>query len=248
MSRRDIEIIVDRRPLALDRGSRDLTVTVDRSSFAFDLSSARSIDVDGRMEIKDCRISKANVCEYAGAEIPDWQALGLQADKSYRMYRDAGALRKSAATFENLPLMSEHIGVDANNPQKYFVVGAVSNVRWQAPYLVADLKIWDADAIAKVKDGSCRELSPGYRYVPIMQAGIAPDGEQYDGIMSGPIIANHLAVVPVGRTGPDVMVADSIPIFTNDTAGALKRIEYETRHAQERDPMAQVIPNYYRLP
>lgn len=179
----------DRSPrLAMDRG-------------------ARSKDVNGWLHIKDCRISKANVCPYMGKEIPDSEALGLNPDQVYYLYRDAGALRAAAASFERVPLMIVHVAVTADQPNKHRIIGAVSNVRWQAPYLVADLTVWDGEGIEAIESERQAELSPGYHYRPEMNSGVN-DGERFDGRMLD-IVANHLAIVDTGRTGPDVMVNDS---------------------------------------
>jgi hypothetical protein len=85
-------------------------------------------------------------------------------------------------------------------------VGTVSNVPWKSPYLVADLAVWDSDAIAAVQNESQRELSCGYRYKAIMVAGKVK-GEAFDGRMVD-IIGNHVALVAAGRVGSDVVVRD----------------------------------------
>ena len=46
-------------------------------SIAFDRASVRNYDADGRMHVERTPISKANVCEYWGREIPGAEALGL---------------------------------------------------------------------------------------------------------------------------------------------------------------------------
>lgn len=177
-----------------------------RVRLAFDRGSMRTKDVDGRMHVKDCRISKANICPYLGREIPDSEKMGLQSDKVYRLYREAAALEAAAPTFERVPLMMRHVATTAAEPQKETIIGAVSNVRWQAPYLVADLTVWDAAGIEAIESERQQELSPGYRYTPSMVAGNI-DGDPYDGLMLS-ILANHVAIVDTGRTGPDVMVND----------------------------------------
>lgn len=171
--------------------------------------SMRTKDVDGRLHVRDCNVSKANVCPYIGHEIPDWQQLGLEADRIYYLYRDAAALAEAAKTMERVPLMMRHVASTAARPQKETIVGTVSNVRWIAPYLRGDLTVWDAVAIEAVESQRQCELSPGYRYTPVMESGVSPEGERYDGRMMGPIIFNHLALVDTGRTGPDVVVNDS---------------------------------------
>ena len=197
----DIELVDDR--LALDR---------------------RTIDVDGRMHVPDCNFSKANVCPYIGSEIPGYVALGLDPGKIYQVYRDRKALAAAASTFENSPLMFQHVEVSAASPQKSLTVGVCSNIRWRAPYLVCDLAVWDGEAIRAVQNESQRELSAGYRYVPIVEPGTV-DGEPYE-IRMSEIVGNHIALVSVGRAGPDVMVRDEAP---------------------RARPMAEVIPGFDRL-
>lgn len=175
--------------------------------------TARTKDpLNGWLHIRDCRISKANVCPYLGREIPDSEELGLDPEHVYYMYRDAAGLEAAAKSFERIPLMLEHVAVTATSAQnkeiKRKIIGAISNVRWQAPYLVADLTVWDGEGIEAIESERLCELSPGYHYKPEMNSGVAPDGERFDGRMLAPH-ANHLAIVDTGRTGPDVLVNDS---------------------------------------
>ena len=81
------------------------------------------------------------------------------------------------------------------------------NPRFEDPYLKAELAVWDAEAIEGIEDDSNRELSAGYRYRADMTPG-SVNGEPYDGVMRD-IMANHQALVPEGRAGPDVIVGDS---------------------------------------
>jgi hypothetical protein len=173
----------------------------------------RNKDVNGWLHVKDCRISKANVCPYMGKEIPNSEKLGLDPEKVYNLYRDPGALEASAPTFERAPLMLEHLGVTAKTAQnehvKRKIIGAISNVRWVAPYLIADLTVWDGEGIEAIESQRQQELSPGYHYDPQMNAGVH-EGLPFDGSMLN-IVANHLCIVDTGRTGPDVMVNDKAP-------------------------------------
>lgn len=172
--------------------------------------SARRTDADGRLHVERSHISKAAVNPYYGREIPGWEALGLDADRIYRLYRDPVELERAAHTFERLPILSEHIPVTVDTPRPELVIGAIgSNVSFSAPYLDADLCFWDAKAIAGVETDTIKELSSAYRYVPVMEAGEA-DGQKYDGRMTE-IRGNHLALVEVGRAGADVVVADNNP-------------------------------------
>lgn len=182
---------------------------------AFDRQSARSIDADGRLHVSKTNISKASVCPYFGREIPNWQELGLDGDKVYRLYRDPEELAKGASTFNNLPILNKHIRVTVEEPKKENVVGSIgSDVSFDEQYLKASLCVWDAPAIAGVESEKQCELSAAYYYRADMTPGTAPDGEAFDGVMRD-IKGNHLALVEAGRAGPDVYVADSNPFVKN---------------------------------
>lgn len=181
--------------------------------------SARRVDVDGRLHVDRSHISKANVSPYYGNEIPGWQELGLDGEKVYYLYRDPVELERAAPTFANMPILSKHVPVmaaDFTDPEKAaelknLIVGTTgSEVTFNAPYLDSDLSFWDAVAIAGIDADQIKELSCGYRYKPVMEAGTTPDGVAYDGRMTQ-IHGNHLALVEVGRAGSDVVVADSNP-------------------------------------
>lgn len=169
--------------------------------------TARRVDAQGFLHLSASNISKANVCPYYGREIPGWQALGLDASRMYRLLRHPDELRAAAHTFDNLPLLSEHIPVDADNIPDELVVGSTgSHGAFDGTYLTNSLVIWKRGAIDGVESNRKRELSPGYRYTPDMTPGNY-QGMQYDGIMRS-ISANHVALVIEGRTGPDVLVGD----------------------------------------
>lgn len=180
----------------------------NRQGLAFDRATVRTIDVDGRMHVEISNISKATVNPYRGNEIPDWEELGLDANRIYFLLRDPQELEKAAPTFNNIPLLSKHIPVSAAEPQKEFVVGATgSNASYQAPYLKNSLVVWDAVAIALIESEEQKELSSAYRYRADMTPGVY-EGVAHDGVMRD-IRGNHVALVEVGRAGPDVVVGDS---------------------------------------
>jgi len=174
------------------------------TGLAFD---RRTVDVNGRMQIPDCNISKACVNPYFGREIPGFDVLGLNPDSIYNLYRHPKELAKAAASFDAIPLMIEHVATTASNPQKSFMAGTVSNVRWKAPFLVGDVCVWDSDAIAVIESGEQQELSCGYAYVADMTPGITPEGERYEGVMRS-IVGNHVALVQEGRVGPEAKVRE----------------------------------------
>lgn len=189
---------------------------------AFDRQSVRSVDADGRLHVALTNISKANVSPYYGSEIPGFSELGLDPGKVYNLWRDPSELEKGAKSFNNLPILRRHIQVSADAPSKEDVVGSIgSDVTFNSPYLCASLCFWDSEAIAGIESGQLEELSPAYRYTPDMTPGTTPDGEAYDGRMTN-ILGNHLATVEVGRTGKDVVVADSTPFTNKQETPAMK--------------------------
>lgn len=180
-------------------------------SLAFDRASVRTIDANGRLQISRTNISKANVNAYYGREIPRSEELGLEPNKLYRLWRHPDELRKAAKTFNNIPVLSKHIPDFPTDPPNEFRVGVThSNAEFEGTYLTVGMSIWDNSAIAGIESGEQRELSASYKYVADMTPGVTPDGEPYDGVMRD-IFGNHEALVPDGRAGPDVLVADSLP-------------------------------------
>lgn len=175
-------------------------------AYAFDKKSARSFDADGRMRVRDCVISVAEVNPYYGRHIPGHVELGLDPNRIYNLYRDPAALEAAVDSFNGLPLMIKHVVQTAKHPRKEYQGGSVYNVRYDAPNLRADLLISDGEAIEYVESDVMSDLSAGYLYKPEMIPGEV-DGVAYDGRMLA-IEGNHVALVEDGRaTGAHV--ADS---------------------------------------
>ncbi len=177
---------------------------------ALDRASVRKNDADGHLHVSLTPISKANVCGYLGREIPNWQALGLDATKIYKLYRDPEELEKAADSFNGKPLLFGHNPVSAASHDHDRTVGAVHGAVYRHPFLMAALDVWPSKAIDAIQSGEHEELSSAYAYEPDMTPGRAPDGERYDGVMRS-IRGNHVAMVKEGRAGSDVRVHDAAP-------------------------------------
>lgn len=212
--------------------------------------SMRSYDEDGRMHVETSNISKATVNPYYGSEIPNHQQLGLEPKKVYYLLRDPEELKKAVQTFNNLPLLSKHIPVSADEPQKDVIVGTTgSDAKFEDGYLKCSLAVWDSEAIAGIESGEQMELSSAYRYTADMTAGEF-NGMHYDGVMRD-IVGNHVALVDVGRAGRDVVVSDADPFHERNVMelkkGAQARIKsvLEPLMAQDAelspDELLQVI-------
>lgn len=187
---------------------------------AFDRASVRRYDDDGRLHVAITNISKANVCQYYGSEIPQWQSLGLDAQKVYRLLRDPAALEAAAPTFNNVPLQLKHVHQKASDPQSDLIVGSISGAVFVSPYLSASLCVWHEQGIAAIETETMVELSASYHYDAVMEPGEF-EGEAYDGKMTN-IRGNHVALVEEGRAGPDVLVADSNPFTNKQETPAMK--------------------------
>jgi uncharacterized protein len=182
-----------------------------KERLAFDKATVRTVDHFGRLHVAISNISKAVVNPYYGREIPDAEALGLDDSKVYQLFRDPKELEAAAPTFNNVPLLILHKPVSASKPSKELVVGSTgTDAAFRAPYLTNSLVVWDAAAIAGIESEEQCELSSAYAYKVDMTPGTF-DGVAYDGRMKE-IRGNHVALVEVGRAGPDVIVGDSKPL------------------------------------
>jgi hypothetical protein len=167
----------------------------DHSLIALDKNTVRRYDQDGRLHVETSNISKANVCPYFGREIPRWKELGLDPDKLYQLYRDPQELAQAAPTFNNLPVLSEHVPVTAEAHKPELVVGSTgTDATFEHPYLCNSLVLWAKPAIEGVESEGKRELSSAYYYDADMVAGQLEDGTRYDGVMRH-IRGNHVALV-----------------------------------------------------
>jgi hypothetical protein len=173
-----------------------------------DGESLRRMDENGYLHVSESALTKEQVAPYRGDEIPGWQKLGLDPDRVYQVYRPAEELKKAVETFNGLPILLRHKEDSAWNPQKALRVGTTgTSAVFDGRYIKNALVFHDAEAIDLIESGKQKELSPGYRYTPLLQAGVF-EGQPYDIIMINPR-GNHMALVKEGRSGPDVVVADS---------------------------------------
>lgn len=193
-----------------------------------DSKSNRYFDENGYLVIKDNKIAKAGVFDYLGREISD----ELQDREIYKVCRPWAELEKTAKDFEGMPVKLGHEWVEPS--KRDLKVGAISGeVRLEEPYLIADIKIYDKDAIEAITGRNIVELSPGYTAKYAAESGEYA-GEQYDFIQQD-IKYNHLAIVENGRSGKEVKINDENSIkqgeinmkkgFMRNALGALSYVK-----------------------
>lgn len=109
---------------------------------------------------------------------------------------------ESLASFEALPVTNEHPPVHLGTDNvKAYRVGQSGTPRVDGVLVLARLLLDDTSAMEDVRGGK-RQISPGYRVVLDETPG-EWNGLHYDAVQRR-IRGNHIAIVPMGRQGPEV--------------------------------------------
>ncbi len=222
-----------------------MDIEIDCETLALD---RRTYSPDGLLTVTDCVISAAQVNPYLGREIPNGDALGLDPERVYNLYRDAAALRAAVPLFNGKPLLIDHAPVSAADPKQQLIVGTVGDCRWSNGKVMGTVSVWEAGAIRGIESSLKKDLSAGYHYTCDMAPGVTSKGESYDGRMLS-IDPNHVAIVVEGRV-LGAQVGDAAPT-PRRAATVLELIEASRdrgRRAREESPLGRLIPGLYRLP
>ena len=160
------------------------------------------------MHVDRSNLTRVQVAPYYGREIPDSERLGLDPEKIYYGYRPAEELSdpETVRSVIGIPIqLNHHLDYpDAPPRTRAWVRLGIGEVH--GTYLSNSLHIQDADACARIRDGSMRQLSLAYHYEPEMRSG-EWNGQTYDFIMRR-IRGQHLALVEEGRAGSSCIVED----------------------------------------
>lgn len=226
-----------------------------RIGLAMDASTRRWKDENGFLHVDASHVTKEQVAPYYGREIPGWQERGIDPERIYYAYRPADELKRAASTINGLPIEWEHHPEDADDPQLEHRIGSMgTDGAWNPPYLDNSLIFTVGTAIEAIEKNQCRELSLSYRYDPDFTPGTF-EGQPYDFVMRN-IRANHLALVPEGRAGGDVLVADrNINQRTNDMAKRFRGAhdgdpdveKQEVEASQGIKDMAEILLSLHRV-
>lgn len=188
------------------------------------------------------RAARAGIQIYRGYEVGDPKM------KEVRVYRPPDEVfhKDSLATYPHKPITNDHppVMVDSESWKKYAVGAMGESVARDGEFVVVPMALMDQDVIDDYRKGK-RQLSMGYTCELVFDAGVTPDGQEYDAVQRN-IRANHLAVVAVARGGPDLKIGDDddeqgatmqkhlvdgISVEMSDTAIQVVQKAFETRGA-----------------
>lgn len=207
-----------------------------KDTLAFDQTMRRR-DENGFLHVEKSHVTKEQVVPYYGHEISDYEAHGLDPNRIYYAYRPAEELMKAAPTINGLPILLEHYPESAMEPQLDHRIGSMgTDAEFVAPYLDNSLIFTVAEAIALIDTEEMRELSLSYRFDPDFTPGTW-NGQPYDFVMRN-IRGNHLALVPQGRAGADVLVADAALTIKDVEGEAMSK--RHLKGASDADPAVEI--------
>lgn len=171
--------------------------------------------------VADAFTARTGTQKYLGSELgrPD---IGI-----VTVYRPESEVfdNSSVQTFAHKPITVGHPRklVDAESWARTAVGEVSTEAMRDGDRLRLQLIVKDADAIAGIEAGSCRQLSVGYTSDILWEDGVAPDGTRYQAKQTN-IRANHVALVPRGRAG-NCQIGDS--------EWGVTPIDYETGKQRE---------------
>lgn len=173
---------------------------------------ARTIDSNGFLHIPNCVFTEEGVEEYLGSEIPECEEFGLDPNKAYKVYRPLSVLEACVNTFNNKPVLNEHIPVLSELPNKeswYGVTGEQSYIRkvdGKPAQLCGNMVIYLKEAVDKINGGELKSISCGYFRKHRKESGTW-NGKPYDLVIES-MEGNHVAFVSLPRIA-NAMIGDS---------------------------------------
>lgn len=172
-----------------------MTSFIDKGS----ISNARKT-LDGYL-VADVKIARTGIQNYTGAEV------GKPELKTVRVWRPEAEVfhADTMASFASMPMTLDHPPemVNSANWKKYAVGYTGEQVARDGGFIRVSLIAKDAAAVASVDEkGTHREFSVGYNCDLEFVDGTTPEGDTYDAVQRN-IRGNHLALVGIGRAGPD---------------------------------------------
>lgn len=172
-------------------------------------ASRRHVDNNGYLTVLSTPVSSFGIFEYSAAQV------GLDGDPNriVNVYRPEASITNPDAikSFQIVPLIDEHDllsgfeedGEDVMSPEEKGIDGVMSNVQYQKPWLVADLKVFTRRMQRAIDSGKV-ELSLGYTCDWDYTPGVF-EGTPYEVVQTN-MCGNHIALVEAARvTGARVL-------------------------------------------
>jgi uncharacterized protein len=176
------------------------------------MPTSREIDDNGFLLVRGCPISSFGIFDYGAGQ------LGLPGDpmRIVKVYRPESAVNDPAAieSFKNVPFIVDHTmlsGFEGDDetaaPESKGLDGILtSNVYYQAPWMLGDLKIFSRKAQRFLASGK-KDLSLGYSCDFELTPGVW-NGQAYEVVQIN-MRGNHIALVDEGRV-PGARVLDGL--------------------------------------
>lgn len=178
-----------------------------------DYTQREVYDVTPSLAVKDVILCRSGYQNYNYNEVLKF---GLGEPKvrkeTYRLYRPAPVLIANMHKMVRLPVTKEHPAdwVNAENYQRlsHGQTGTeveVVNLENGEIGIRSDLSL-NTERIYNYYASGCKEVSLGYKST----VEWAPDGADYDIVLTDILFVNHLAITALGRGGPAVAIIDSL--------------------------------------
>jgi hypothetical protein len=215
-------------------------------AFRFDLGQSLSPPqklANGWLKV-DAKLTRTGVFEYRNLDGTVRRELRLPEDVFHP---------DSLASFSMVPLTDDHPyegALTADNAKQYTVGHAGESIARNDNFVVGKLLITDAKAISKVEAGKT-QISCGY-FCDLEPRSGEYEGQKYDGIQRN-IRGNHIAIVDVGRAGPEVKIrmdGDSAFMLQNDSLNPnpkgknMAKIKIDGIDYEVSDMVAQAYEKY----
>lgn len=180
---------------------------------AYSLSENRKLLPDGSLLCLNVPIASLDPMSYAGVEVPPlmhkYGIASMQVIKAIRTEEDLFN-DETISSLNSAPITIDHPAQDVS-PENYQKTsrGSATNIRRgesdQSSFLLADLVVRDAEAIAAIEDGTARYISIGYsaQWVPVEEGVFRQTN----------IIGNHIALVDRPRGGYSLKIGDKLPML-----------------------------------
>jgi hypothetical protein len=199
--------------------------------------SAREVDNNGWIEVKNNPLSKVGVFPYSGGQV------GGDPTKIYNVYRPAEELSHPEAidSLKLIPWVNDHVMLGSSKDgltpaEEKGVEGVIGeDVYFKDGILYGNIKIFSENLANLIEDGK-KQLSAGYRCVYDFVSGVF-NGQPYDAIQKN-IRFNHLALVDEGRMGKEVAVLDHVYTYDSIDIKEFKMSEKEDEQKKAMDAMS----------